>query len=688
MAKSSKFIGLDQDIILEFIYHDQTNPQDYAIETDNNGSEIKILDTVSGDTTETRYLIHELGADVVEFSVDTDGIYIVVNNFAARELQLQNGKTYKFDLSNLNDPTNFTISGGGTASYSSVSGILTYNPNTNGTYSYQYTDTTLTPDKIYTGGKLVVGDKANPLFSVPYQQTGNTIKTASGEIGRYYAVQHDVDGNRYALLNNSLDYLDTAGWDGTNSAGLTVVTIPSNTIYYDTIRLHLRTGFSFGARGYDGFLFQVKTPRLSGIENYLTSIVYKNSSNFEIQNPNPFVLSGVSYSKFIEIKVPSLVNMFDNNLNLDFQDAFYADHTLGGYDVLDSTAGYGINFKLIDQIIDIAGIEYANVSHGIELTLPQEDEFQDIIGVIEEAADGDYFTLYGTKDGSQNEFEDYILTRQNNSGDDITVFHDIEIRELLGLSYEKTFSTTFVQTEEYDQPIIFRPVIKNSNVASSFLINYILRVYNETDNTQIVKQSTLIYNQPSKYGKRIAKIDLGSNVVNKIYNTLADTTSNRSLNNFVNSIRPSVGETKYVPVAIDTTNILAGTSNMALGNAVSVGEYYTEGNATITLSKISDNFVKFRIAQVDGSSTKAVSLVGAESIELILKSGTIKSSVTFDPSFPGVDAGIGEILFKIPKATAARFDESDANTNKDMFYINLVNGDTSSLLYYGNVNII
>jgi hypothetical protein len=688
MAKSSKFIGLDQDIILEFIYHDQTNPQDYKIETDNNGSEIKILDTVDGDTTETRYLIHELGADVVEFSVDTDGIYIVVNNFAARELQLQNGKTYKFDLSYLNDPTNFTISGGGTASYSAITGILTYNPNTNGTYSYVYTDTTLTPDKIYTGGKVVVGDKANPLFSVPYQQTGNTIKTASGEIGRYYAVQHDVDGNRYALLNNSLDYLDTSGWDGTNSAGLVPVTIPSNEIYYDTIRLHLRTGFSFGARGYDGFLFQVKTPRLSGIENYLTSIVYKNSSNFEIQNPNPFVLSGVSYSKFIEIKVPSLVNMFDNNLNLDFQDAFYADHTLGGYDVLDSSAGYGINFKLIDQIIDIAGIEYADVSHGIELTLPQEDEFQDIVGVIEEAADGDYFTLYGIKDGSQNEFEDYIITRQNNSGDDITVFHDIEIRELLGLSYEKTFSTTFVQTEEYDQPIIFRPVIKNSNVASAFLINYILRIYNETDNTQIVKQSTLIYNNPAKYGKRIAKIDLGSNVVNKIYNTLADTTSNRSLTNFVNSIRPSVGETKYVPVAIDTTNILAGTSNMALGNAVSVGEYFTEGNATITLSKISDNFVKFRIAQVDGTSTKAVSLVGAESIELILKSGTIKSSVTFDPSFPGVDAGIGEILFKIPKATAARFDESDANTNKDMFYINLVNGDTSSLLYYGNVNII
>ena len=64
------------------------------------------------------------------------------------------------------------------------------------------------------------------------------------------------------------------------------------------------------------------------------------------------------------------------------------------------------------------------------------------------------------------------------------------------------------------------------------------------------------------------------------------------------------------------------------------------------------------------------------------------SSVSFDPSFPDVDLGVGEVLFKIPKATAARFDESDANLNPDMFYINLVNGATSSLLYHGKVNII
>ena len=690
MAKSSKFIGLDQDILLEFIYHDQSNANDYSIEIDDNGSEIKFLNTVVGDNTQTRYLIHELGGDVVNFTVDVDGIYIVVNDFASRELQLQNGKTYKFDVSLLNDPTNFTVSGGGSTSY--AAGVLTYTPNTNGSYTYNYTDTTLTPDKVYTTGRVIVRDKANPLFSNPLADTGNTIKTASGEIGRYYAVQHDTSANRFALLNNSLDYLNTAAWDGTLIANLVPQTIASNKVFYDTIRLHLRSGFSFAARGYDGFLFQVKALRLSEVENYFTSIVYKNSSNFEIQNSNPFVLSGVAYSKFIEIKVPSLVNMFDNNQNLDFQNAFFANNITGGIHRLDSTTGYGINFKLVDKISTIDGVEYADVSHGIEITLPQEDEFQDITGVIKEATDGDYFILYGLKDGSQNEFEDYILTRLSTTGDDLTVFHDVEIREQLGLSYEQTFQTTFVQTEQFDQPITFRPVIKNSNVAASFIINYILRIYNETDNTQIVKQSTLLYRNPAKYGKRLAQINMDTTGVNKIYNTLADTTSNRGLSNYVNSIRPSVGETKYVSVAIDTTNILAGASNINLSgatiNQLTNATFYPEGEATITLSKVSDNFVKFKIAQIDGDTTKSVSLVNAQNIELILKSGAIVSNVNFDPSFPDVDLGVGEVLFKIPKATAARFDESDANEYADKFYINLVNGSTSSLLYHGKVNII
>ena len=62
MAQSSRYFKIDQDILLEFIYHDQGNPEPYRIEVDDNGSEVMFLDTVQGDPFSTRHLINELGS--------------------------------------------------------------------------------------------------------------------------------------------------------------------------------------------------------------------------------------------------------------------------------------------------------------------------------------------------------------------------------------------------------------------------------------------------------------------------------------------------------------------------------------------------------------------------------------------------------------------------------------------------
>jgi hypothetical protein len=178
----------------------------------------------------------------------------------------------------------------------------------------------------------------------------------------------------------------------------------------------------------------------------------------------------------------------------------------------------------------------------------------------------------------------------------------------------------------------------------------------------------------------------------KVYNKIASTAASSSINNFVNSIRPSVGETKYVPVAVNTTNINVSSTNVQLDGAnvtaLNNMTYYGMGQGSITLSKVSDNFIKFRIAQLEADTLKEVSLVNAEQIELILKSGNIEQIIYADPTFPNVDMGKGEVLFKIDKSVATRFDQPDANIASDTFYINIKNGSTSSMLYHGNVNII
>lgn len=687
MAQSSKFARLDEDILIEFIYHDQNvaNVDNAKIENDDNGSQLKYLNLVDGDDSASRFLIHELGSDVVNFSVTVGNGFVYINDFASRELILKNGKTYKFDLSDvsIDNVVGFTISGGTSQLNGSV---LTFTPNTNGTYSYSYENLAGTS---FTGGAIQVGDKANSLYSRPLQETGNRINTAPGESGRWYAVPTE-DDNVFALLDNTLDYLDSTEWNGTSSTNLSVVPVGDvQHVYYDTIRLHLRTGYSFSGRGLDGFMFQVKARRTNNSFGYFTSIVYQNSSSFEIQNPKPFVLGDSSFSKYVEVKVPALVHMSDPAKNEEFADTFF------GATPLVNGSNYDIKLGLINEIKTVNGYKYIEISSERQLTLSQEDEMTDISVQLEEAPDGDYFNIYGLKDGSQAGFENYINGRIAESSDDITVFYDIDVSEQLGLNYISMYQTTMVQTNEFDQPLLYRPIIKNAAFCSSFLIRVAMRIYNETDNTQILKTASLIYTKPKKYGKRIQQIALKSNdSANIVYNLLPDSSSGRELNGFINSIRPDVSETKYVPVALDTYGIVAGSTNITLQGSDTEStndiKYLTEGNTVVTLSKVSDNFVKFSIAKPKGDSLESISLVNAEDIILTIKSGSVEQQIHHNPNFPDINMGNGEVLFKVTKATASRFDTATEGTNfeQDRFYITLKNGSTESLLYHGKVNII
>ena len=90
-----------------------------------------------------------------------------------------------------------------------------------------------------------------------------------------------------------------------------------------------------------------------------------------------------------------------------------------------------------------------------------------------------------------------------------------------------------------------------------------------------------------------------------------------------------------------------------------------------------------------GEELKSISLVNAENIILIIKSGSIEQSISHDPTFPDINfRKMEKYSLKIPKSTAVKFDRKETNIEADKFYINLKNGETESLLYHGKVNII
>lgn len=683
MAQSSRYFKIDEDVLLEFIYHDQSNSSEYEIEVDDNGSEVMFLDVEQGNPFKERHLISELGSDVVNFDVTDDGAYIAIEDFAARTLLLQNGKTYKFNLGSLTNPTDFDIIGNfGNKSYDTVTGILTFTPNTNGQTEYIY------PNRV--GGKITIDSRSNPLFSNPNEDTGNDINQT---IGRYHAVQHLDDKSKYALIGydssgayEKYNYINnSADWPGSNSAQLlanqTANTAQINSIKYDTVRMHLRSGYSFAARGYEGFLFEVTVDREDGVNNYLTQLVYLNQSNYEYSNPRPFVLGETLYSKFIEVKIPTLVQQ-----NQEFLDRFYGDNTNFSSN-LTATSNYGIQFKLIDQLSTEAGFNFIYTGEENKFTISREDEFQDFTVVIEDANDGDYFEIYGEKDGSASNFEGYIQNRIRTSSDDINVFYDLELFEQVGTSNIKTDSSTFTRSSDFDKPIVYRPVIENANTAVNFSIDITMRIYNQTDNTQIVKRASLTTPQAAKYGKNLQKVTISSNnKLSEIYNILPNTTPNRIVKDVLTNSLPR--STKQVISLVERHNIVISTAPVQINQSLSDPDsfviedaeavnYVSNGESIINIPPFT-TYIKFKFAKKRGDDLEYIPLNNIEHVVLTIGRGD--KALKFNHyTHKDIEMIEGEVLFKIDEGNAKIINSKE----RGRFYISIDNGNEETMLTSG-----
>ena len=686
MAQSSRYFYLDSDILLEFIYHDQSNPSKYQIEVDDNGSEVMFLNTVKNDATKKRHLINELGSAVVNFDVTETSGYLSIENFAARTLLLQNGKTYKFNLSQLTDPSLFTLSGSlGIYTYSPTTQIGQFTPTQNGSIEYTYTG--------LIGGKAIVDTRANPLFANPDENTGNDINQT---IGRYHAVQSDNSGSKYALLGydstgdyDMFNYINSnIDWSGGNEADLlssqTTATADINYIKYDSIRLHFKSGYRFSARGYDGFLFEIAAKRTSGVRNNLTQLVYLNTSNYEYANPKPFILGETLYSKFIDLKIPTLVGQ-----NSEFEDLFYGDGTTGSSD-LDVTSNYELTFKLIDSLETFNGYDYFQTGEENKFTISREDEFQDFTVAIDDAADGDYFKIYGEKDNSIGAFEAYVLNQITTTADDIIVMFDVDIFETIGVSEVKTFQTTYTQYDDFNTPIVFRPVIINSSTASSFSIDVTMRIWNQTDNTQIVKRASLSINQAAKYGKKLNQLKIDSpNQLTEVYNVLPQLASNKIVSGIFTDNLPR--STKYVPIFVERHNVIASSASVQFDTSnenimtqsvteVDTSDFKVEGDLRIKIPPFT-SYYKFVVAKRKADDIELVSFVNSENVIMTFADGNQK--LKFNHVFnKDINMADGELLFKISEANA----NSIRGMQNKTFYISVNNGMDENMILSGKFN--
>jgi len=148
------------------------------------------------------------------------------------------------------------------------------------------------------------------------------------------------------------------------------------------------------------------------------------------------------------------------------------------------------------------------------------DIYDNLYAQVIESTGGDYFELSGEVAGSS--FSNFIA-QLNSSGGNYVVFHEVSVTEQVGTVFSQTSFQVYTQTSDFDDPILFRPIIKNANTAVSFSINYILRLYNKADATQIIKNAKLTSFATQKYGRQMLQINLGVvPTVANVYNQIND----------------------------------------------------------------------------------------------------------------------------------------------------------------------
>jgi hypothetical protein len=553
----------------------------------------------------------------------------------------------------------------------------------------------------------------------PYVPTGN--------YRTYSAIPINGNRTRYAYLttNDVLNYLD---YD-TNLPDVTSLlaqlttppNIPVEALQYDTVRLHLVSGYSFASQG-DGFIFEVQFTDKQGRKQNLTSIAYLNTDSYEVINPDEFVVGERLYTRYIELKIPAvsyLNNVTISNPSVNTTLSYLMTYGAG----VASNTMVDFSLKTIVTTETINGYKYFLTGDDKSVSINRTDEYSGLSATIQESTNGDYFELYGEYNGDV--YEDFIVQLEQLPYTKIVVFHDVRVIEQVGSSFITTSENSFLQSENFGVAYRFRPIVMNSATATSYSIEYTLRIFNTVDNSQITRQSQYSSFDVKKYGRRIRKINLGVEPnVAKVYNVLPDDkpvvnlTNYNRMNLYVQGDTTTV-QTEFVTSFVDRNRISASLSPVKIipatrqpgdviptapGQSMEVADIplnveqiattdkvYQQGEGPIGISPF-DNFYQFIIYNNAISTALGVgepqlvdlTQVGTIYINFFDQATGLKIKLKSYTNIKQLNPVNGEVVFKIPSEESSKI----LGLTDKTYYISTVletGGGTSeeTLLYTG-----
>jgi len=362
----------------------------------------------------------------------------------------------------------------------------------------------------------------------------------------------------------------------TDSADLLQTFSPELNVAYDKIRVHFIAGFNF--EGFDGIIFETLVPRRDGVMLNLSSISYLKLDTPTFL-PEPLLIADKLYATYIEWRVPSLYYM---NNNFDAADSNGIGYKLTEGQGFLGTPPITLKATGIYQTIVENAYSFYDMQEINSVSILNRDIYDNLYAEVKQSDAGDYFELSGQVAGST--FSNFIA-QLNSSGGQYMVFHEISVIEQVGTTFSQTSFQVISQDSDFDEPVLFRPIIKNANTAVSFSISYVLRLYNKADATQIIKNAKLTSFESQKYGRQMVQINLGVvPTVANVYNQINNDNGNQIVIGTGNSNNADTSEQVVEKLVVKTSYVTTFRDRIKVKAAISPAKIQTitenDGSAT------------------------------------------------------------------------------------------------------------
>ena len=449
------------------------------------------------------------------------------------------------------------------------------------------------------------------------------------------SVPINVERTNWFLDSSSYTTTYPLYWDSS-----ILITTPKYTC--DTIKIHIVSGYNFDDIG--GFLLQVRALDTSSYLLDLANFTYAKQNQTLGNNvikfsPNTLFLGNRFYDKYVELKIPSIQNLggaTSKNIESVLSIASLSDVYL--------------TYSSIDDIVDDTYV----IKEIVNVQLPVTSVADNFNCFIAESTAGDFIEYYATwtnliignyiGDIESGRIRLYTSNNPNDNYEQFTdiygidarkwvLIHEISVYEHLAGMESTSLLTqkfSFTQDGNFSSPNYFRPIIQNADIDTSYTIQYVCRLMNRMDGTQIIRKASFSSTDPKKYGLYFTRLNVDNLIPYKVFNRVESEKPNIVMNSNLEKI-------KYVKVFFDTTSVVLNAFN----------EVFPQGTGPLFLKSF-DSVYKFKFERIDTNGDRVnIDLSGAYNYALLFKLDD-NSKIEVGPTYSSnMNTTIGELEFKL-----------------------------------------